>query len=47
MEIEKKPFARKLCQTHNSHSLNGDLPKEVRKNFESKYHDTRKKSLKR
>ena len=45
MEIEKKtPFASKLRQSHNS--LNGDLPEARKKNFESKYHDIKVKSLK-
>ena len=45
MEIEKKtPFASKLHQSHNS--LNGDLPEARKKNFESKYHDIKVKSLK-
>ena len=35
MEIEKMSFARKLCQTCDSHSLNGDLPKEVRKTLKA------------
>ena len=26
IDIEKKPFASELCQLHDSHSLNGDLP---------------------
>ena len=43
----KKPFASKLCQLHNSHLLNWNLPwRKEKNNSESKYHDRKVKSLK-